>query len=364
MANLITGSTDTTGALSVLPGSGKTVCIVASGGTSPSVVAETIFNIVGIADAKAKFGNDADAVKLVDILVNNGVTNIKGIMVGKVGESPAPYTTDVLAYEAAFNKLMSDSYIDIIIYDKDDATIHAEIKDHLDTAEAEDMFRYAVVGASASADNVALAAMALGINNKRVFLAGPSTVDGSNVAQSGIYAAAGLAALIATETSDPALPMNGVEMRGFGGVSRVLTKAERSTLVNAGVTPVYSSPSGRPTVFRLVTTYTKNTQAEADPTWQEGTTIFIADDLMKSIQARLRANYTRTKNVVRILKSIRTDVIDILATKNDLEIIENFDEGKVSVIKDPSDTYGALVDYEFDVVTPLYTITITQHMKI
>ena len=47
-----------------------------------------------------------------------------------------------------------------------------------------------------------------------------------------------------------------------------------------------------------------------------------------------------------------------------LEIIENWDEATLTVARDPQDLYGALVDYEFDVVTPLYTITIRQHMKL
>ena len=95
-----------------------------------------------------------------------------------------------------------------------------------------------------------------------------------------------------------------------------------------------------------------------------GTTRMIADNVLESVETRLRAKFKRTKNVTRILASIRTEVIDVLTEKNGLEIIENFDPATVSVIKDPTDTYGALVDYEFDVVTPLYTITITQHMKI
>ena len=78
----------------------------------------------------------------------------------------------------------------------------------------------------------------------------------------------------------------------------------------------------------------------------------------------LQATYKRTKNTARILDAIRTTVIGILEAKEGLEIIENFDKNTVSVIQDPNDIYGALVDYEFDVVTPLYTITITQHMKL
>jgi hypothetical protein len=54
----------------------------------------------------------------------------------------------------------------------------------------------------------------------------------------------------------------------------------------------------------------------------------------------------------------------VLEVLDGLEIIENFNPATLSVIKDPQNMYGALVDYEFDVVTPLYTITINQHLKL
>lgn len=68
--------------------------------------------------------------------------------------------------------------------------------------------------------------------------------------------------------------------------------------------------------------------------------------------------------MTRVLNAIRDDVKLTLQTLNELEIIENFDESTVTVSKDPADRYGALIDYEFDVVTPLYTITINQHLKL
>ena len=116
--------------------------------------------------------------------------------------------------------------------------------------------------------------------------------------------------------------------------------------------------SRHPTIHRLVTSYT------TDVIWQEGTTRFIADTVLETIENTLRANYKRTKNVTRILDSIKTTVKGILENFEALEIIENFDPSTLTVVKDPSDIYGALVDYEFDVVTPLYTITINQHMKL
>ena len=82
------------------------------------------------------------------------------------------------------------------------------------------------------------------------------------------------------------------------------------------------------------------------------------------LQIMLRSKYKRTKNVSRILESIRSDIRIELEKLNSLEIIENFDPNTITVSNDPNDMHGALVDYEFDVITPLYTITINQHMKL
>ena len=159
------------------------------------------------------------------------------------------------------------------------------------------------------------------------------------------------------ETSDPALPMNGVNIKGFSGVGILMLSAEMDALVKAGVTPIYDEDM-TPAIWRLVTS------AQNDQVWQEGSTRFIADYVLESVENMLRKNYKRTKNVTRVLNAIRDDVKLTLQTLNELEIIENFDESTVTVSKDPADRYGALIDYEFDVVTPLYTITINQHLKL
>ncbi len=357
----ISGTTETTGAVSVFPQGDKPVCIVARAGTNPSQDVNKLFEVYSVVDSANKFGADSIAIKLVEILITNGATAIKGIIPPDMEDE---LLTEQECYDDALDKLLLDPTLKIIICDKVDQTVQEVIKTHLDLAESEDIERYAVVGISESATNSDLTTRATGLNHDRMFITGPAPLDINGNVISGIYTAAGLAALIATETDDPALPMNGVEMLGFGGLSRKLLKAEINALVNAGVTPLYVSPGGRPTVHRLVTTYTKDTQDNPDPIWQEGTTRFIADDVLNSVRSRIMVNYKRTKNVSRILDAMKTDVIDVLERKEDFEIIENFDKTKVSVIKDPQDLYGALIDYEFDVVTPLYRVTIRQHMKL
>lgn len=355
MANRITGSTDTTGAISVRPKSAKSLLLVCKSTATGNGAAtpDRVYTVTGTADASVKFGETVS--KLVKVLINNGVNNIKCIATGTAG--------DKTAYEKALDKSLSDSTIKCIILDVTTEDMITALKEHLDKAEGEDMFRYGIVGMSATTVSDAVVE-AKKINHKRVFAPFPHLVDADNNTLSGIYAAAGLAALIMTEATDPAMPMNGVEFVGFGGTSLPLLKADKNSLEQGGVTGIVSGNA--PYVWRLVTTRTTDgtENGEDDMIWHESTTLFIADDVLETMINTLQNTYKRTKNTTRILDAIRTTVISVLEAKEGLEIIENFDKNTVSVVQDPNDIYGALVDYEFNVVTPLYTITITQHMKI
>ena len=367
MPNRITGSTDTSGALTVIQKMPKSIILIGERKTEIGEVPfvtnpETIFDIFGTLDAKGYFGSKSPMVEMAKILITNGVSYIKGMLVDGYGAGKT-YTSVAEAYEGAFAKTLVDTTVKCIVLDNNTAAILSKLKTHLTVAEAEDMFRYATFGAPVGTSNINASTLATGINHRRMFMAFPNVVDDNNIEKDGIYTACGLASVIMTETSDPALPMNGVQILGYGGVSKTILRSEKEALVVAGITPLYTS-NGYPTIHRLVTTATKDTQGNPDIIWQEGTTLFIADDVLESVENKLKANYKRTKNVARILDSIRTDVIGVLEAKNEMEIIQEFNKNTVSVIKDPTDLYGALVDYEFKVVTPLYTITIKQHMKL
>lgn len=358
MASNITGKTDTTNAMSVVSTSSSSILLV---GTGVDETKETIFNISGTADIVTHFGQAHAFVDIVKILIKNGVKRIKGICVGEIGESK-PYTTKADAYKGAYSVSMSEDDIRCIIIDSTDATLNAGLKEHLTYADNEDMFRYAVVGCPAATTTVdAVVTLASSIGSDRMFIAFPNVVNDSGVTLDGIYTAAGVAAVIMTQTNDPALPVSGVNINGFGGLSKKLIIADEEVLADGGVVPLYPE-SSVPTIYRLVTTAQKSGSIHS--VWHDATTRFIADNVLTSVMNKLRANYKRTKNVARVLDSIKTDVIGILQDKEGLEIIRDFDKSTVSVVRDPEDIYGALVDYEFKVVTPLYTITITQHMKI
>jgi phage tail sheath gpL-like len=353
MANKVTGKTDTTGALSTAPMSPKSLIIVGTIGEGATQATDTIFSITGTKDAASVYGADSVASKMVKILISNGVDNIKGIAMPSGGT-----LSDTL------EKTLTDKTIKVILATDNEAETISDVKTHLATAEDNDMFRYSVF--APSADNTAkqedLVAFAKTISDDRIFIPGPSLLDNNGNSVDPQIAAAGLASAIMTETGDPALPMNGVNLRGFNGVSRIMLKSEMDALANAGVTALY--PDGNtPAIYRLVTSALTE-DGIADAVWQEGTTRFIADYVLESNESLLRANYKRTKNVARILSSIKDDIKLNMEKMNAAEIIENWDPTTLTVVKDPMDNYGAIVDYEFDVVTPLYTITINQHLKL
>ena len=352
MANKVTGKTDTSGASSTTPIAEKSLIILGLAGDDQTAnhEAKTIFSITGTNDATAAFGTNSIASKVVRTLISNGVDNIKGIIIPSAGDTALADTLDAT---------LSDKTIKVVLcLDNKKETVSA-VKDHLIVAEDNDRFRYSVFASdNGSTDQTSLINYAKEINCSRIFVLGPELI-GSNGTDSAEpqLSAAGLASLIMTETDDPALPMNGVGINGFSGVSRVMLDAEMKALANAGVTALY--PEGTtPTVYRLVTS------SIDDKVWQEGTTRFIADYVLESNEEMLRAKYKRTKNVTRIINSIKDDIKVNMEKMEAKEIIENWDANTLSVVVDPKDKYGALIDYEFDVVTPLYTITINQHMKL
>lgn len=358
MANKVTGKTDTSGALTTAPVAIKSIIIVApvSGtqGEDVTIGEKEIFAITGTADATSVFGSTSIVPKMVKTLISNGVDNIKGIIVPAEGDTALADTLTVT---------MEDKTIKIVICVDNEAGTITAVKDHLILCENNDMFRYSVFAPNSddASNQTELTAFANTVNSDRIFIPGAEMLNGADAVEPQITAS-GLAAAIMTETDDPALPMNGVAILGFSGIKRQMLESEMKALANAGITAI-TMEGNTPTVYRLVTSKLSAT-GTADPVWQEGTTRFIADYVLESNMNMLRANYKRTKNVQRVLDGIKSDIKINMEKMEGAEIIENWDESTLTVIKDPKDAYGALVDYEFDVVTPLYTITITQHMKL
>lgn len=360
MANKIIGRTDTSGAVSlgsVASNSKRPILLVGKGVDETK---EVIFNISGTQDAITHFGKESPFVDIVKVLVRNGVKVIEGINVGDYGDS-GTYETITEAYNAAYEVSLTDSKVMLIILDTSDPDAYEELPVHLSGAEQADIYRYAVVGVPVGTTDAQAIAAVKKLNCDRMFMPFPNVVNNENQELDGAHAAAGLAAILATQTDDPALPTNSLPIVGYGGVAKLYKEADIVKMVEAGLSPIVPD-NGVPTTYRVVTT--AQGSGDEESIWHDATTRLIADDVLSTVLAKLKANYKRTKNIARVLGSIRSDVITVLDKKMALEIIEKYERSLVTVQKDPEDRYGALVDFEYTVVSPLYTITITQHIKI
>ena len=97
------------------------------------------------------------------------------------------------------------------------------------------------------------------INSERMVLVGPDMKDESGKALSGVFAAAAVAGAIACG-ADPAVPLNGAELYGIGGLQSVYSDNDIDLLVQGGVTPL-EDVGGVVSPVRGITTRTKTGSA-------------------------------------------------------------------------------------------------------
>ena len=77
------------------------------------------------------------------------------------------------------------------------------------------------------------------LNSERMVLVGPDALDSAGKTISGVFMAAAVAGVIASNR-DPAVPLNGAEVKGLGGVAQTYSDNEVDLLVRGGVTPMES----------------------------------------------------------------------------------------------------------------------------
>ena len=261
-------------------------------------------------------------------------------------------------YTSAFAALQAVENVQIVICDSGDLAVQQALRASLEAASAARRERVAVAG-MADASTEELTARAKALNSERMVLVGPDVTDSGGNPLSGVFAAAAVAAAVAT-TRDPATPLNGTELPGLGGVSEQYGDNEIDLLVRGGVTPL-EAVGGIVSPVRGITTRTTTGGAD-DMTWRELTTILIVDDVIPSIRRSLRSRFSQTKNTVQTRGAIRAQVIVELENKLRSEIIGGYSDVAVSVYED--DPTVCLVEFSFSVAHGLNQIYLTAHITI
>ena len=333
----------------VTAGSGsKTVGVAAK--AARGTVGEAV-TLTGYATGVTAFGEDAAAgmSTILRLLFSNGAATVVAVRVADEG-APADYQT---AFDALGNQ-----DVQIVVCDSADTEVQQALRTAVETASGQRRERIAVVGGDG--DTAAkLVERAAAINSERVVLVGPDALDSNGSTLPGVFAAAAVAGVLAVG-GDPAVPLNGAEVAGLGGLSETYSDNDIDLLVRGGVTPL-ESVAGVISPVRGITTRT-TTGGVADTTWRELTTILIVDDVIPAIRASLRSRFTRAKNTARSRGAIRSQVIVELEKKMAAEIIDSY--GEVSVTALEEDPTVCLVEFSFAVAHGLNQIYLTVHITV
>ena len=247
--------------------------------------------VTGYTAGVEAFGEDAETPgmsTILRLLFANGASTVVAVRVAENGE--------LADYQAAFAAL-ADQDVQILVCDSADVTVQQALRTAGEEASASRRERIAVVGGNGESAEE-LVERAAQLNSERMVLVGPDALDSAGETISGVFMAAAVAGVIASNR-DPAVPLNGAEVKGLGGVAQTYSDNEVDLLVRGGVTPM-ESVAGVLSPIRGITTRTTTGEA-ADTTWRELTTILIVDDLIPSVRNSLRSKFTRTKNTANIL---------------------------------------------------------------
>lgn len=314
--------------------------------------ANTAVTLTGYGAGVEAFGEDgADTPgmsTLLKLLFANGASTVYAVRVGAGG--------GLEAYQAAFAAL-ANCDVQVVVCDSSELTIQKALKTAVETASAARGERIGVIGGSG--DTAAqLVTRAEAINSERMVLVGPDMKDESGKALSGVFAAA-VAGAIACG-ADPAVPLNGAELYGIGGLQSVYSDNDIDLLVQGGVTPL-EDVGGVVSPVRGITTRTK-TGSAADSTWRELTTVLIADNVIPAVRSALRSKFARAKNTAQGRGAIRAQTIVELEKKKDAQIIESY--GEVAVTAAADDPTVCLVEFSFAVAHGLNQIRLTVHLTV
>ena len=311
----------------------------AAGGTVGEAVTLTSY-----AAGVRAFGEDTEAgmCTILKLLFQNGASTVTAVRVADEGT--------LADYEAAF-AVLEGQEAQVVVCDSADVSVQQALRAAVENASACRRERIAVVGGSGET--------AAELNSERMVLVGPDMLDGAGQTLPGVFAAAAVAGVIAAGT-DPAVPLNGAELRGLGGLAATYSDNEIDLLVRGGVTPL-ECVAGVTAPVRGITTRT-TTGGAADATWRELTTILIVDDIVPAVRDALRSKFARTKNTARNRGAIRSQVIVELEKKVAAEVIDSY--GEVTAAADPDDPTVCLVEFSFAVAHGLNQIYLTVHITV
>ncbi len=173
--------------------------------------------------------------------------------------------------------------------------------------------------------------------------------------------AAAYAGAIASK-DDPAANLDNVILPKIHApvTSDWLSETQKSDLIKSGVTPLHVIPGNNVAICMAVTTYTTNDQGVSDTGLRDLSKPRIADYARATVLARISTKFAQAKNLQRVKKGIREEVIDAFYQLEAAEIVENVAawEDYILVEDDLVNDGRVNVKIATDAVAPLHIVAL------
>lgn len=149
--------------------------------------------------------------------------------------------------------------------------------------------------------------------------------------------AAAFASVVAFE-EDPARPLNTLRLTGIHApaIASRLSRTEQENCLYNGLTPIEVDTGGVPAIVRAVTTYTEDSTGVADPSLLDLTTIRTLDYVRLACRQRIALRFPREKLNAATIKSVRSELLDVLVRLEELAIVENVEANKDGLVVERS----------------------------
>lgn len=315
-----------------------------------SAAQEGLYHVTSCEEALATFGAATELGGMVRAAYLNGAGKILAYSLQQGTAS---------RYAAAFARVFQERSAAYCAIGSGEGSIHTAFKTALLDAAEQKGECIGIVGLAPDSTETP-AQRAAELDCERMVLLTPSVygTGETTAASCGILAAA-FAGMLAAE-EDPALPVNGVALKGFSGVTAAYGDTELDALVRAGVT-VLECTDGAVRVVRAVTT--KQTVGEGrDATFRELGVIRVIDDVIPAVRRAIAARFSRAKNNAQTRSAIRSCVIVELEDRVQREIIDGY-EG-VTVQAASEDATVCVVGFRFTVTHGLNRVHLTAQITV
>lgn len=263
-------------------------------------------------DADTFFGAGSPLANLVKFVLKLGINSVRAVASIKDDDPP-----DLAARQDAWEVLEEDADVRIRLTDSAVQANLVALAESCENAEGIQNKQFCVVGLGTPSSSASAVTASTAIGSKRAVLITPGTFDSDGALENGVFAAARVAAMVATnpditddldtvlipgttgiETATNGMPLYRLHAGGGDPVN------DFETLLQAGASPLRQGKSGKAEITHLRTTYT------TDDTMDALMTLLIKDGVFLGIRSELESQQFLRKGNTEDNRALAAEIVN------------------------------------------------------